>query len=151
MAEVEGGVVVRVHGAARLRRTLKEAGDDLSDLKAAHLQAATIAAQAAKARAPIGKTRKTSASVRPGATKTAAIIRAGRSNMPWVGRVHYGDPGSIKARAKRAWARATKDWKRAGKIPPNTYLTDGAQASEPAWTPIYERALDKAIDKIQGA
>lgn len=143
------GIVVQ--GARRLRRTLKQAGDDLTDLKAAHLQAATIAAQAAKSRAPIGKTRKTVASIRPGATKTAAIIRAGRSNMPWVGRVHYGDPGSIKAKAKRAWARVTRDWKRAGKIPPNPYLTDGAQASEPVWTPIYFKAIDNAINKVQGA
>lgn len=145
----KAGVVVK--GAKRLRRTLKQAGDDLSDLKAAHLAAATIAAQAAKSRAPIGKTRKTVGSIRPGATKTAAIIRAGRNNMPWVGRVHYGDPASVKAKAKRLWARVTRDWKRSGRIQPHTYLTDGAQASEPAWTPIYQRALDKAIDKIQGA
>ena len=142
---------IQVRGAARLRRTLKAAGDDLADLRQAHLAAATIAAAAARSQAPVGPTGRTAASVRPGATKTAAIIRAGRASMPWVGRVHYGDPGTGASKPTglgAVWARVTGSGH--GKISPHPYLTDGAQASEPVWGPAYFQALTKALNKIEG-
>ena len=141
------GVIVR--GAPRLRRTLRAAGDDLSDLKAAHLGAATIAATAAQALAP-RKTGRTAATVRPGATKTAAIIRAGRSSMPWVGRVHYGDPGTGRSGVRAALTRVRHRLAGGGHIQPHTYLIDGAHNTEPQWTAVYNAAVDKALQQVEG-
>lgn len=148
MADVKAGLVVK--GGARLRRTLRQAGSDLADLKTAHLAAANIAASHARSLAPVGPTGRTKGSIRPGATKISAVIRAGRGSLPYVGRVHYGDPGSLKAAAKRTWARMTTALG-GHKIQPHPYLTDGAQQSEPIWGPAYYAALEDAIRKVEGA
>ena len=69
--------------------------------------------------------------------------------MPWVGRVHYGDPTSFKGRVKRAWSRLTTKTG-GGQIQPNTYMTDGAKATEPVWVNEYMTHLDQVLDKIKG-
>ena len=119
----------RVEGAARLRRTLKQAGDDLGDLKAAHASAAEIAATASAALAP-RRTGTLAQTVRGSGTKTAATLRAGFASVPYAGPIHWGWP-----------ARG---------IRPSPFLSDGAQSSEGTWLPIYETAIDKAVGKVQG-
>jgi len=132
---------IKVEGAARLRRTLRQAGADLQDLKDAHQRAAQIAADAARRLAPIGPTGRTAGQVRPGATKTAAIIRSGKKALPYVGRVHWGDPPQgITDRLGRHHKP----------IRAHTYLPDGARQSEPRWQAVYMQALDKAIQQIEG-
>lgn len=118
---------VKVEGAARLRRTLKQAGDDLSNLRAAHAQAAKIAAGAVNAPRVSGALAST---VRSSGTKTAGILRAGKASVPYAGAIHWG-------------------WPRRG-IEPNPFLSDAAQRSESTWMPIYESAVDKALDQIKG-
>lgn len=127
-------MAVQVEGAARLRRTLRQAGGDLSDLKAANRAAAGTVSTAAAAAAP-RRTGRLAASVRASGTNSAGVVRAGNnrktvSGVPYAGVIHWGWP-----------ARG---------ISANTFLTDAAQATEPVWVPAYEAALMAAIQKVRG-
>ena len=121
--------LVSVEGARELRRTLRAAGDDLEDLKAANLQAAQIAAEAARARAP-HVTGQLAGDIRASGTKTAGTIRAGRKRIPYAGPIHWGWP-----------ARG---------IEAQPYITEGAQATESIWVPLYEELMDEALAKVKG-
>lgn len=124
-------VVHEVRGGRELRRTLRGAGDDLSDLKDVHKQAAAIAATRAKARAPRTSGRL-EATIRSSGTKTAGIVRVGNNTkVPYAGPIHWG------------WGKRH--------IPANPFASRGAQESEPVWLPLYERYVDNTLDKIQGA
>lgn len=121
--------LVQVDGARELRRTLRAAGDDLEDLKAANLQAAQIAATAARARAP-RLTGQLAGDIRASGTKTAGTIRAGRKKIPYAGPIHWGWP-----------ARG---------IEAQPYITEGAQATESIWVPLYQELMDEALAKVKG-
>lgn len=120
---------IRVEGAAELRRTLKRAGDDLSDLKDAHREAANIVTVASRVKAP-KRTGQLAASVRGSGAATTATIRAGRSSVPYAGPIHWGWP-----------ARG---------IPANPFITEAARATEPVWTHGYEAAVEKILHRIKG-
>lgn len=121
--------MVQVEGARQLRRTLREAGDDLEDLKAANQQAADIAASAARMEAP-RRTGALASDIRASGTKTAGIIRAGRKRLPYAGVIHWGWP--------------------AHGIEPQPYLSEGAQNTEPIWVPLYEQMMEDALKKVKG-
>jgi hypothetical protein len=121
---------IQVNGLSNLRRTLRQAGDDLGDLKDANARAAAIAASAAERRAPV-ITGALERSVRSSGTKTAGIIRAGNARaVPYANPIHWG------------WF--------SHHIKPNPFLSLGAQESQPLWVPIYEKALDEAVQKVSG-
>lgn len=122
-------VGVRIEGGRALRATLKAAGSDLSELRDAHKRSATIAASAAAPLAPF-RTGALRASVRASGTKTSGIIRAGTARVPYAKPIHWGWP--------------------ARKITPTPFLSHGAQASEPVWITVYERAVDDALGKVHG-
>lgn len=124
-----GGRVVKIDGARQLRRSLKAAGDDLEDLKAAHAAAAQIAAEASAQLAP-SRSGKLRQSIRSSGTKTAGIVRAGKKAVPYANPIHWG-------------------WFKRG-IKPNPFASRGAQDSEGRWLPIYEVAVEKALDKVKG-
>lgn len=119
--------IVRLDGARQLRRALSRAGDDLADLRAANAQAAGIAASGARVRVP-ERSGRLAASVRPGATKTQAVIRAGSARIPYAGPIHWG------------WA--------ARHIAPHPFLSEGAQATEPAWLGVYTAALERLVARV---
>lgn len=121
--------LVEIDGARELRRTLRAAGDDLEDLKAANQAAANIAAAAAKSEAP-KLTGALAGDIRASGTKTAGTIRAGRKRIPYAGPIHFGWPArGIKARP---------------------YITEGAQQTESIWVPLYQELLDEALSKVKG-
>lgn len=120
---------IQVEGMTTLRRTLRQAGDDLQDLREAHATAARIAATASAALAP-RLTGRLASSVRGSGTKTAATLRAGFASVPYAGPIHWGWP-----------ARG---------ITAQPFLSQGAQDSEGRWLPIYEAAVDGAIQKVRG-
>lgn len=129
------GQVYKVEGARQLRASLRRAGDDLTDLKDANRAAADIVTPAARTRAPRRSSRLED-SVRAGATKTAAVIRAGNnrktaSGVPYANPIHWG-------------------WFSRG-IKPHPFLSLAAQETEQQWRVPYEKALDSALNKIQGA
>jgi hypothetical protein len=121
---------VQIVGAKRLRRTLKAAGIELEDLKAANAAVASLVAQAAAGRAP-KRTGRLAASVRGNRAQARATVLAGRASVPYAGPIHWG-------------------WPRRG-IKANPFLADTAAALEPAWIAIYTREVEKAINKIEGA
>lgn len=126
------GQVFKVEGASRLRSTLRKAGDDLGDLKDANMQAAKIVTPAGKGRVP-RRSGRLADSIRPGATKTAAIVRAGnnrKAGVPYGNPIHWG-------------------WFKRG-IKPALFLSRAAQDSEPQWRNVYEAALEAAMRQIEG-
>ena len=70
-----------VEGAKELRRAMKRAGLDVKDLKMVHRQIADTVVSRAKGGAPVRSGRLRD-SIRPGATQTAAIVRAGEPRCP---------------------------------------------------------------------
>lgn len=121
---------IEIVGGRQFRKTLRGAGDDLSDLKAAHTEAGQIARDSAFSLAPAdeGFLRNT---IRSSGTKTAAILRAGNnSKVRYAGPIHWG------------W------WRK--HIKKNPFLTRGAADSESRWIKVYEAAVNRALDKIKG-
>lgn len=122
-------VGIKVEGLRQLRKTLREAGDDLSDLKALNKEAADIAARASAARAPV-RSGKLKASIRSSGTKTAGIVRAGKKAVPYAGPIHWG------------WFKRN--------IKPQPFISNGAKDSEGQWLPIYEQGIDGIVRKVEG-
>lgn len=121
--------VVAVEGGRQLRSALRKAGDDLSDLKTAHKDAAQIAAHASADLAPeaSGRLKRT---IRASGTKTAGIIRAGTARVPYAPPIHWGWP--------------------ARHITAQPFLSDGARDSEGRWVRVYEDYVDRALDQVKG-
>lgn len=131
---------VTVQGARELRRTLRKAGDDLSDLKTAHAEAARIAANASADLAPTDSGRLAN-SIRGAGTKTAGIVRAGKKSVPYANAVHWG---------RVYWPHAKHTRRTRSETQAQPFISDGARGSEGQWIPVFERAIDEALDKIKG-
>jgi len=125
------GPVVQVEGGARLRKTIKAAGDDLSDLRAAHARAAEIVVPRMRSGAPVGETGRLAASVRGSGTQTAAIIRAGSAAVPYA--------------AVQEWGWAAKN------IPPQPYGVPAAEETEPQWYGAYLDEVEDILGRVKGA
>lgn len=120
---------IQVEGAAQLRRTLKAAGDDLQDLTDAHRKVGTFVTSAATPRAP-RRSGALASSGRPGATKAGAFIRYGGARVPYARPIHWGWPRrNIKA---QPWAYQT------------------AIDTRPAWTALYQDAVNRVLARIRG-
>lgn len=127
MASPSAGI--RVEGADRLRRTMRQAGQDLGQLREAHAAAAAIAGATGKLRAP--KDSGTLAgNVRWSGTTTAAILRVGSARVPYANPIHWGWP----ARGIRA----------------NPFLSYAARSTEAQWTQVYEKAVERILSTIKG-
>jgi hypothetical protein len=127
MATTKAGITVE--GAANLRRTLKAAGHDLTDLTSAHRQVGQFVTDSASPRAP-RRSGALASSGRPGATQTAALIRYGGARVPYARPIHWGWPRrNISA---QPWAYQT------------------AIDTRPAWMRIYTAAVDKVLARIRG-
>lgn len=125
------GAVHEVKGGRQLRKTLKEAGEDLGDLKDVHKRAAEVAATRVRARAPEVSGRL-KATVRAAGTRTAGIVRVGNNTkVPYANPIQWG------------WYRRH--------IKPNPFATTGAAESEPSWRPLYEQFVETTLNKIEGA
>lgn len=121
------GPVVKVEGMRRLRRELKRAGVDLSDLRDVNLQAAQTVAGAVL---PPRRTGRLAGSIRPGASRTAGVVRAGGARIPYAGPIHWGWP--------------------AHRIEAQPFLVDAAQRTEPTWVEQYMTELDRVLANIAG-
>jgi hypothetical protein len=121
------GLQVRLDGGRQLRAGRAEIEGGINDLKAAHREAAEIAAHASAALAPSvsGQLQRT---IRAAGTKTAGVIRAGTKRVPSAGPIHWG------------WARRN--------IKGAFFLSDGARNSEGRWIRVYEDHLEQLVNKI---
>lgn len=126
-------MILKVEGAARLRRTFRKAGVDMRELKEANRRAARIVLTAATATAPVGPEEgghiKTTGRV--GATNSVGSVRFGGKAKPYGPPVHYG-------------------WHKGGIHYGNPWVTDAAQATESTWIQVYYRDLERVLSKIEG-
>jgi hypothetical protein len=123
-------VTVRVEGVRKLRAALRRADLDLTDLRTAHLQASSTVASAAEGAAP-RRTGRLAGTVRPGATKVAALVRAGFASVPYAGPVHWGWP--------------------AHGITAQPFVAEAAQRTEPVWTGEYLDHVQQILDRLAGS
>lgn len=117
----------RVEGARELRRTLRQAGDDLTELKETHRQVGTFVTGRAKPRTP-HRTGRLGATGRPGATKTAALVRFGGARAPYARYVHWG----TKTMKARPW------------------VTQAAEETQAVWERMYQQGVDRVLARIKG-
>lgn len=127
-------VGITLEGGRNLRRTLKKAGSDLSELKDAHAAAAGVVANRALGTAP-RVSGGLAATVRTGASKTAGTVRAGnnrksKTGVPYAGVIHWGWP---------ARGIAAQPW-----------LSEAAQSTEPRWVRAYFDKVNDALAKVKG-
>lgn len=120
---------VQIDGLGKLRRALREAGDDLADLKDANAAAAALVAGAAAARAP-RRSGRLAGSIRGNRAAGRASILAGGAAVPYAGPIHWGWP-----------ARG---------IEAQPFATEAAAATEAAWLSIYEHDLQRVLDTVNG-
>jgi hypothetical protein len=123
------GVTYEVKGGANLRRTLKKVEGGLDDLKAVHGEVAQIVADRAQTTVP-RVTGTLAGTIRPGATKTMAVVRAGFARVPYAGVQEFGWP--------------------ARNIPPNPYLRPAAHDTESTWLKTYNDEIDELLSKVKG-
>lgn len=121
---------VQVQGLAQLRRTLRKAGHDLSDMADVNAAVAGIIVRAQAARAP-RRTGALAASPRPSRAKGRARVLAGGARVPYAGPIHWGWP--------------------ARNISPQPWLSETAQATEPAWVDEYRRGVTDILTTVKGA
>lgn len=122
---------VQVTGARQLRRDLKAAGDDLSDLKDVYAAVASLVAARAQATAPRGKGRdsgRLAGTVRGNRAAGRAVITAGRASVPYAAVIHWG-------------------WKRRG-ITAQPWVSAAAQATETDWVRLYVDGVQAVLDRV---
>lgn len=130
MSEAPGLGVI---GGKKLRSTLRKAGADMKELKEVHKKISGIVIRETTAPYRDGYL---DASIRPGATKATAIVRAGNNRqgktaVPYANPIHWG------------WPRRH--------IKANPFLSIAAQRSEPTWFIVYTREIENIINRIKGA
>ena len=123
-----------------MRRTLKQSGIDLKQLRDANREAARSILPIAIGMAPVGTPPpphwnvpppgRLKASLRVAATNRAGIVRAGRKSVPYAGVIHWGWP--------------------ARHITPHPWIMRAAQENEAVWMAVYMHHIDDILDQIEG-
>ena len=86
---------VQIEGGRELRRKLREAGDDMTELKALHKRLADDVADTAKTKVPV-RSGRLQRSIRGSGTRTSATVKAGNnrrsgpSAVPYAKPIHFG-------------------------------------------------------------
>lgn len=127
----KGSLFIEIEGGVKLRKALKQANIDLKELTAINRRAAATVAARAKQTAPVGSDKggHISATVRPGATQRAGIVRVGNKSKPYAGVIHYGD-------------------RKRGIVNVKPWVILAAQQTEPQWLTLYHQELKKIIERI---
>jgi hypothetical protein len=122
-----GGARIRVEGARELRRALKQAGDDATDLKDLHHEVGEVVVSEAKTIVPrlSGTLANT---IRSSRAKGAAIVRAGQTSIPYAGVIHFGWPGH--------------------NIEPQPFLYDAVDARRDEVIRLYEERVAEIAAKV---
>lgn len=125
----DGSFKQELQGAATLRRTLKQAGDDFKDISDANARAAQVVEEATLGLIPVDSAWLAS-TVRSSGTKSEGVVRVGNKSAPYAGVIHWGNPHN--------------------NIPANPFAANAAKLTEPIWGQIYSEAVEKALDRIKG-
>lgn len=124
------GVQYQIEGLADLARTMKRAGEDITELKDAHTRAAQIVADRAASLAP-KRTGRLAGNIRPAKQVQRARIMAGSAAVPYAGPIHWGWP--------------------ARHIDANPFISNAAVETEDQWLTAYFDDVQKALDKVRGS
>ena len=122
---------VHVVGARELRRSLRQAGESMDDLKDANAKVGELVAQESRPAAPRGRTGQLAASVRSTRAAARASVNAGSARVPYAGPIHWGWP--------------------ARHITAQPFISVVAVATQPQWLPMYEQDLQQICDSVKGA
>ena len=118
---------LEIRGLTRFRSTLKKAGADMADMKAANVAVANTVVARARAIGP-QRTGRLVGSVQPAKTVGRARVR---SNLIYAPVIHWG------------WPRRN--------IRPNKFVLAAAEQTSPEWIETYEKALQDLSNTVQGA
>lgn len=121
---------IQVKGARELARSLRRAGVQVQDLKAANERVGLIVVTRAKALAP-SVSGAMAGSIRASRKQAGVSVRAGGGTVPYAAVIQWG------------WA--------ARNITPAYYLTNGLAQSQQAALDAYYAEVDKLLDSIEGA
>lgn len=135
---------LQLEGGRQFRKALKEAGDDLSDLKDTHLEAAEIVAKASQGVVP-RKSGALAASIRPAGTTTAGIVRAGKKAVPYANAIQWGRKMWPSTTATPAPPRT----RHLAPIRPTYFITGPASQTEPQWVELYFTRVTQMTEKIE--
>lgn len=120
---------IKVEGLARLARTMKRAGQDVTELKDAHTRAADTVAARARELAP-RRSGNLANSIRSAKQAGRARVMAGNAKVPYAAPIHWGWPS-----------------RRIGAQP---FLSLAAQDTESQWMRQYVTDVQAALDKVKG-
>lgn len=126
--------VLEVRGFAQLRRTLRQAGADLEDMRSTNNSIAQFVGATAAQRAP-RRSGMLAASWAPSNSKTAANVRFG---VVYASPVHWGV-------GPRSGLRGPHN------IAPNRFATEAAADTEPTWVDMYRDRVQELLDRVRGA
>jgi len=121
------GPVARVEGLRELKASMRRAGVDMADLKAATAKAAATVADAARPRAPV-RTGRLAGSIKGNRAVNRAVVG---SRLVYGGPIHWGWP--------------------ARHIQADPFIVDAAQATEPQWVGGYLQEVQHILDRVKGA
>ena len=124
LAITSGDVRVRVTGIKQLALKMRKAGADLTQMNTIMHTLGEIVVHAAVPLTPY-RTGRLAGTVRAGAGRTKAVIRAGGAATPYAGVIHYGWP--------------------ARNIEPQPYLTDARGRTRPTVLAEFDRAVSQLI------
>jgi HK97 gp10 family phage protein len=119
---------VKIDGLSKLVSTMRKAGVDMEDMKAANQTVALIVAKQGQINVPV-KTGRLRSSIRGSRAKSKATVRAGNGGVKYAGYVHWGTH----------------------KMPPTLFLTNAAEQTQPEWVDDYYRELERLVGRINGA
>jgi len=121
---------VKVEGLTNLRRTLRDAGQDVQELTRANDAAAAIVATAGRPRTPI-RTGRLMATVKGRGLATRAVVSAGSpKRVPYANPIHWG------------WPDRNITWQ--------PWLSDTARATEPVWLTAYSADVQRIANNVKG-
>jgi hypothetical protein len=126
---VSSAPIVEVRGVKELRKTMKQAGEDLSDLKDVNQAAGNLVVGIAQGMAP-SVSGALAGSIRASRAAGGVSIKAGSARVPYAGPIHWGCP--------------------ARNIRESLFLTNAASQSEAEWVEMYYQGLEKIIDRVKG-
>jgi len=118
---------VKILGLSRLRATLRKAGANMDDMKAANQRASQTVSGRAQAIGP-HRSGALMGSLRNPRIASRAVVR---SNLRYAPVIHYGWPGHH--------------------IRPQPFLTSAATQTQDQWLREYEADLQRIADSVEGA
>jgi hypothetical protein len=120
---------IRVEGLDALVRSMRKAGVDISELKAAHIRAGQIVADRAAELAP-RRSGRLAGSIRPAKQAKRARIQAGSAKVAYANPIHWGWPSR--------------------NIEASLFISRAAQETEAEWSKPYFEDVQAALDNVRG-